>query len=515
MNRTGSLEPDLVSGSCAGTAAGGSWPREVAPTGDRRGVMWSRTIDRPVQMLVLILVAGCVGVLAVVALVTRHDVDRLRSLERHVEHTNSIQRLALRVQRSLTPRHGVDHGPDEALVASLRAEVSELRASGLALDPGTDSQLARLERLLVGTAPAEGSPAVDALALVNQIVDSETAAQRALWRRIDAETRLELGSVVLLGVLLPAAAILGVVILRRRILTPLDNLQCLLSRLAEGDFTAWSTEQMHPALVPVITNYNRLVARLETLEEEHRTRASTLEAEVRSATEALLEQQSTLARAERLAAVGVTTASLAHELRNPLAGVLMSLGNLRSEADDEDTTERLDLVIAEIERLARLLNATLSEAHHTPEPARRLDLGELVSHLVALIRYQVSDRIELVSEVAEGIQCKVPRDRLRQALLNLILNSVRAIGEGSGRVTVGALQRDGRLEITVEDDGHGFPDELLASGIRPFASRISGGTGLGLPMVRRLASDLGGEVILSNLEPRGARVCLSIPCSDV
>lgn len=478
--------------------------------------MWSRTIDRPVQLLAIVLVAGCVGVLGVVALVTRHDVDRLRTLQQHVEHTNSIQRLALRVQRSLVAqRDETWPRPDEALIADLRSEVSELRASGLALDPATDSQLARLEELLAGTPSAVGPSTVDALVLVNEIVDSETAAQRALWRRIDAETRLELGGVILLGVLLPAAAILGAVILQRRILAPLDDLRHLLSRVAEGDFTAWRNETMHPALLPVITNYNRLVTRLESLEEEHRTRASTLEAEVRAATETLLEQQSTLARAERLAAVGVTTASLAHELRNPLAGVLMSLGNLRREADDADVGERLDLVIAEIERLTRLLNTTLSEAHHTPEPPRRLDLGELVSHLLALIRYQIPDHVELVSEVPDGVRCRMPRDRLRQTLLNLVLNSVRAIGDRRGRVAVGAHRNDGRLEITVEDDGPGFPDELLASGIRPFASRISGGTGLGLPMVRRLAADLGGEVDLSNLEPRGARVRLVVPCSDV
>jgi two-component system NtrC family sensor kinase len=444
-----------------------------------------------------------------------HRGRRLQTLQQHVEHTNRIQRLALRVQRSLAVPAGPAAIADGQLIDDLHVEVSELRASGLSLDPATDSQLARLDVLLDDRGSGDSMPLTSAVALVNQIVDSETAAQSALWRRIDADTRLELGTVILLSVTLPLIVLFAAVFVRRRILSPLNELKGLLSRLADGDFTAWQPEQIHPALMPVIANYNHLVTRLEALEEEHRLRASSLEAEVRSATEALLEQQSTLARAERLAAVGVTTASLAHELRNPLAGVLMSLGNLRREASDADTRERLDLVIAEIERLARLLNSTLSAAHHTPEPSRSLELRELVTNLLALIRYQIPEHIELVSEVPDRVECSLPRDRLRQALLNLVLNSVRAIGVDPGRVVISADQRDGRIEITVDDDGPGFPDELLAAGIRPFTSRISGGTGLGLAMVRRLAADLGGEVHLSNLEPRGARVRLVVPCSDV
>jgi two-component system, NtrC family, sensor kinase len=500
---------------CDSGADGGVLVRRTPATLGRQGTMWRRSIDRPAQLLALVLVGGCIGSLVVIALVTRHDVGRLRRIQRQVEHTNRIQLLALEVQRSLLVRPEPPAPVDPILLRKLQAEVDDLKRSELSSAPLTDDRLARLHRLLKSDAPLDAARLTSALAEIDSVVEAETAAQSALWQRIDADTGLELGTLVVLCIVLPAISILGVVFVRRRILAPLDDLRGLLSRLADGDFQAWDADQSHPALEPLITNFNRLVSRLEELEAEHRSRASLLEDEVRAATEALLEQHATLAHAERLAAVGVTTASLAHELRNPLAGVLMSLGNLRRDTHESDFVERLDLVVAEVERLTRMLNSALADAQHTPEPFSRLRLRELVTSLLALLRYQTPDRVNLVCEIADDLECSLPRDRIRQSLLNLIINSVRAIGGEPGQVIIKAAVNERRLELSVEDDGPGFPPEMLETGIRPFSSRISGGTGLGLAMVRRAALDLGGEVQMMNLEDRGACVRLVVPCPDV
>jgi len=476
--------------------------------------MWRRSIDRPAQLLAIVLVGVCVVSLAVITIVTQRDVDRLGMLQQQVGNTDRIRLLAQRVTRSFSIKDGRKTSVDPVLLAELRSEIEDVRAGGLALDDRTDARLARIAQILDTREPLDRDQLESVVHRVNEIFDAETAAQSALWERIDEDTHLELETVIALCIVLPLLALLAAILIRRRILSPLNDLQGLLSRLADGDFRVWSAEDIHPALAPVILNYNHLVSRLAVLEEEHRTRAQLLESEVRSATETLMEQQSTLAHAERLAAAGVTTASLAHELRNPLAGVLMGLGNLRREASDGDFIERLDLVIAEIERLTRMLNSALAESQHAPEPSRQLNLRELVRGLLALLRYQVPDHVDLVCEVPDDIECSLPRDRLRQALLNLVINSVRAIRNDSGRVTIRAVRRDGQIELSVEDDGPGFPDQLLASGIRPFFTGIGGGTGLGLAIVRRVAVDLGGEVQLKNLDPRGACVRLVVPCAD-
>lgn len=476
--------------------------------------MWQRTFDRPAQLLAVAVVGLCILSLAVIALMTGHDLARLRTIRERVDHTDRIQLLALRIERSLRAPIGLGETVDPNLVRELRAEVDRLRSVDLALDPGTSRRLERLSGLLAAGRGSGGPELAAAVGLVGEIVDAEAAAQGRLWTEIDADTRLERLIVIGLCVVVPVLAVLSVGFLRRRIFAPLDELRSALSLLAEGDYTPWREDGAHAALQPLFSNYNRLVERLEVLEREHRSRAHTLESEVRVATQTLLEQQRTLARAEKLAAVGETAAILAHELRNPLAGILMSLGNLRREIAEPDLVARLDQVVAELERLTRMLNEALAAAHHSPEPARPLDLRALVDDLMALLRHQVPERVVLECRIPDEIECELPPDRIRQALLNLVLNSVRALGDRPGRVAIDAVRRDGTLELSVSDDGPGFPAEMLRAGIRPFASHLQGGTGLGLAMVRRVAVDLGGEVQLANREPHGAVVRLILECND-
>lgn len=505
-----------IANPCAGDHAGTRLTGKVPALGVKgeQTRVWQRTIDRPAQLLAIAVVGMCILSLAVIVLMTGHDLARLRMVKARVDHTDRIQLLALRIERSLRRSMGSTATIDPELVQELRVEAEKLGAVDLALDPATESRLARLRELLEPSAGGRVADLAAAVDLVGVIVDSEDAAQRALWTEIDAGTRFERRIVIGLCIVLPILAVLSVGFVRKRIFAPLDELRSALSLLAQGDYAPWDAAGVHPALEPLFSNYNHLVARLEVLEEEHRSRAHTLESEIDKATQALLEQQRTLARAEKLAAIGETAASLTHELRNPLAGILMSLSNLRRDLGDADLVSRLDLAVAELERLTRLLNDALAAARHSPEPARRINLRELVTGLLALLRHQAPERIDLVCEVPADIECSLPPDRIRQALLNLILNSVRALGDRPGRVAVHATCRAGILEIDVVDDGPGFPSEMLRTGIRPFSSNLQGGTGLGLAMVRRVAVDLGGEVRLANDEPHGSRVRLILECID-
>jgi two-component system NtrC family sensor kinase len=169
-------------------------------------------------------------------------------------------------------------------------------------------------------------------------------------------------------------------------------------------------------------------------------------------------------------------------------------------------------VIAEIERLTRLLNQSLEAARHRPEPPRDLNLRELITNLLGLLRYQIPDGIVLECTLDKDLSCALPQDRMRQALLNLILNSAQAVGSEPAHIAVGAERSEnGKIVVTVCDDGPGFPNELLTGGIRAFASGGTG-TGLGLAMVRRVAADLGGTIELTNLNPRGACARLIVEC---
>lgn len=136
----------------------------------------------------------------------------------------------------------------------------------------------------------------------------------------------------------------------------------------------------------------------------------------------------------------------------------------------------------------------------------------LVQELATLIRYQLPSHVRLVTEAPEDLRCRVPEDGIRQAVLNLVLNSVAVMGDTSGTVTIHVEYRNGALEVRVLDDGPGFPDALLLGGIRPFVTSRESGTGLGLAIVKRFARDLGGELTIANRAPRGACVTLTLPC---
>lgn len=254
---------------------------------------------------------------------------------------------------------------------------------------------------------------------------------------------------------------------------------------------------------------------IQGLELQHREREAALEREVRTATGTLLEQQRSLARAERLAATGELAASMAHELRSPLAGIQMSLANLREEIAEPELAERLGMVVEEVVRLGRLMNELVQMARHVPEAPSRVELADLVDPLQALIRYQLPAGVRLETCVQEGLCCRVPKQRLRQALLNLVLNAAKAIGDGEGVIAIDLRRQREGIRITVEDDGPGFPPELLESGIRPFYSTRARGAGLGLAMVRRFVSEAEGSIELANRsdrgERRGARVTLLLP----
>jgi signal transduction histidine kinase len=368
---------------------------------------------------------------------------------------------------------------------------------------------------LLDQAPAAPREALaGGVELLDRMLQRETLIQSELVDSVSRDTVVEWRLALAALVVFPCLIALALWALRQRVFRPIADLRVFLSRLAEGDFAPASLERVDPLVRPLFENYNRMLTRLEQLERSNLERTLSLEQEVRAATQALLRQQQSLARAERLAAAGEVSAALAHELRNPLAGMHVTLANLRKDVADEETGTRLDLVISELQRVTRLLNGLLQQSSHLPEAPRDIDLARLLRELCALLRYQISSDIELVTRVEEGVHCRLPEDGVRQAILNLVLNSVAALGERAGTIVIEAQRRDGSLQLQVSDDGPGFPAELLSSAVRPFRTFRESGTGLGLAIVNRFARDHGGELKISNRTPRGACASITLPCHE-
>lgn len=458
------------------------------------------------SVLVLVVLLGLV-------IVSWQDLDRIRPVQAHLANVARIQDLGLGMQQTLLEGlRGARIEPAE--LERLRTEVRELADMGDHLHWQTQ---ARLESMVRNLSHAQAEPVevlFETLAKLRAVLVAEREQHDLLLARVAQDTETELRLAMTLLVALPLAGGALLLLLRVRVKHPLDDLGDLLGRLAARDYRPVDESAVYDSaglIQPVFHSYNTLVLRLQTLEADHRAREHTLEREVRRATEALLAQSRELARAERLAAVGAVSAGLAHELRNPLAGIQMACSKLQRGLSDGAQRARVEAVIAELKRLNGLLTEKLEAARREPEVPTKVRLATLVGDLLALTRYQAPPGIKLQTDIPTDLECLLPAAGLRQALLNLLLNAIQVLGE-EGQVTLAARRGDGQLQLWVEDEGPGFPEEMLRAGVRPFATGRVGGTGLGLAMVRRFARDHDGELQLSNRGARGARVTLRLPC---
>ncbi|MGW8264824.1 MAG: ATP-binding protein [Longimicrobiales bacterium] len=457
---------------------------------------------------ILLIVAGG----ATVGFLNLRNLQRIDLIHARISDLERVRALRQRLEVSLLDdfRGAVPAG--SFLAEDVRLQVETALALADRLDPETVLGLRRIQLLLSRPGLVSRETLIDALELAGSISERETRAQEDLLRRVREDGRKEF--LVGIGGLLALATLAAVAawLLPRRLLDPLSHLRSQFAGLGAGRFEEVSLEGVDAALVPLFENYNALVGRLAELEAERTARAQTLESEVRAGARALLEQHRVLTDAERLAAVGETAAGMAHELRNPLAGILAALDNLAREVEDSSLARRIGLLRQEAERVVRLLNEYLAASRHAPEPAVPTDVGDLVEDLLSLLRYQAPHGVRLEREVEERLECILPPGRVRQTLLNLVGNAIQALEPSPGTVTVSAKRKDDRLELEVRDDGPGFPEDLLQVAGQPFRTGRPTGTGLGLATAQRAARDLGGEMTITNLEPRGASVVLTLPC---
>ncbi len=457
----------------------------------------------------LLLLSLTIAAGAPLALASR-NLSRVSLVGDELYATARLQDLTLQLQGSLVSDFSGDLTANLLMVDALRTALQDVQSMNLPMDRETAERIGELRILLRNASIAPTPVLVEGLKLLRDITAARYGSQAALLREIqlNAVNERRLAFWTLGGILLLVA--LGIWWIPRRLVRPLGEMTELLGRVAEGRHEPVADADRHPLTAPVFDSYNGLVRRLGELEAEHRDREESLEREVAGVRRALLEQHRTLAEAERLAVVGTTAAGLAHDLRNPLAGVLAGLGNLRAESDDPDTGRRVELLSSELRRAVDLLNGYLASARHTPEPERPTDVGALVTELLELVG-GTADGVAIEVEAPEDLVCLLPRDRVRQALLNLILNGVEATRGVGSKVIVRAERNGEWLDLTVSDDGPGFPPDLTTDSIRPFSSTRLGGTGLGLAMVRRTVGDLGGTLELSASQAGGARVLVRLP----
>lgn len=226
------------------------------------------------------------------------------------------------------------------------------------------------------------------------------------------------------------------------------------------------------------------------------------------------ELEQSLRRSERLAAIGELAAGLAHELRNPLAGISGSVQMLQ-QANLEPLQQRLlGIVLREIDRLDALIADFLRFARPTPPQPLQLDLHPLVAEVLEVFtRRSDVPEVRLINTVPTDLRLTVDPGQLRQVLLNLVLNAAQASQPG-GRIEVSAHvdESDPSLIcLQVRDEGAGMAPDVQARIFNPFFTTRPEGTGLGLAQVHRIVEDHGGSLGVLSQPGEGSTFTLRLP----
>jgi C4-dicarboxylate-specific signal transduction histidine kinase len=242
-----------------------------------------------------------------------------------------------------------------------------------------------------------------------------------------------------------------------------------------------------------------------------------LDAKVAERTQQLEAAQSQLVQSEKLAAVGQLTASIAHEVNNPIAVIQGNLDLVRELLGPEGSAPvqaELALVDQQIERMRLIVTQLLQFARpnefagyvEAVDTERALDdCLVLVGHLLA------STHIGVVRERGATRPVAINRQELQQVLVNLMVNAIQAMpGGGELRLSTRDMG-SAQVQVAVADTGPGLPEDLLVELFQPFVTRKRGGTGLGLWISRSLVQRYGGDISAANLRDQGALFTVVLP----
>lgn len=224
--------------------------------------------------------------------------------------------------------------------------------------------------------------------------------------------------------------------------------------------------------------------------------------------------EETSRRQDRLAAIGRMAASIAHEIRNPLAAMRGSIQMLRSEVEnDSSQAELMEIILRESDRLNRIITDFLSYARPRSLVQARVDVGDLLSQTFALMRHspEFGANQTLDAQVPdEPIFADADEGQLKQVFWNLGRNALQAMPQGGTLRATLDKNSHNRLRIAFTDTGRGMSPDQVEHLFEPFSS-TTGGTGLGLSIVYQIIRDHGGTINVRSREGQGTTITVELP----
>lgn len=310
----------------------------------------------------------------------------------------------------------------------------------------------------------------------------------------------ELSNVRLLattGLLILALAI--AVIIGWSFTRPIQKLASAAQRVAAGDLDFQVDVDRRDEVGQLAGTFNEMIAGLKSKRE--------------------LEDK--LNTAERQAAIGRLTQAVAHEIRNPLNVINLSIDHVATKyaPEDDKRREQLNRILSsirdEVARLKRLVSDLLNYGRPARLAVETVDVRKLVDETIALIRPQADDQgVEVTLEGDPSpVEVRGDRERLKSCFSNIAINALQAM-PGGGHLHVRIAKLDGRVEVTMVDTGVGISEEALSKIFEPYFSTKQAGFGLGLAVTRTIVEEHQGSIDVRSEPHRGAVFTVRLPAVD-
>ncbi|MBP7571471.1 MAG: HAMP domain-containing protein [Acidobacteria bacterium] len=334
-----------------------------------------------------------------------------------------------------------------------------------------------------------------------------------------AVASLRRSTLLLAGLAVLALAAFGALFLRWYVTRPLADLVAATGRIAEGDLDLSVAVRRTDEIGVLAGSFNTMTSSLREARAELQRLNEGLERQVAERTSALRDAQAQLVQSEKMSSLGKLAASVAHEINNPLSGILTYAkllirlheeGELTAQAR-EACTRNLRLVQRETERCSAIVRNLLDFARQRPPTLKDLDLSAVAEEALSLLAHRLQmQNVTLVKDLASLPTVRADFGQMRQAFVNIALNAAEAMAEG-GTLTVRSRVEGGMAAVEFADSGPGIPPEHLSRILDPFFTTKEKGTGLGLSVVYGLIERHAGKLDISSRVGQGTTVVIRLP----
>jgi two-component system NtrC family sensor kinase len=309
--------------------------------------------------------------------------------------------------------------------------------------------------------------------------------------------------------------ILVAILLTKKISMPLKKLEDFAHKVEEGNYEPDFSIKAPGEIENLAFSFNHMAKELEIEKKELENWANTLEVKVEQRSEELQKIHEQLFRSEKLASLGKLAAGVAHEINNPLTGVLTNASLLLEDLEDGDPRrEDVQVIVSETIRCREIVKRLLDFARQTKPQKKVTNINTLINNIILLVRNQTSFRnIEIEKNLEENIpEVMADIDQIQQVFINLIINASEAMTKG-GKLEIETKQDSSGdyIVVTFKDNGPGIPEHARAKIFDPFFTTKEQGTGLGLSISHGIIERHGGKILLDSKPGEGTTFTIFIP----